>query len=414
MHKALPFIVYPTLGLAIGWATVGLKPAGQPVATQNQQTARRERESSESRPAMNGDDYFRNSLAQVQARKSQGGTDISSLVAGWTEEEILSALVEAMKDPNALLNYSSMAGMLFEEFARRNPDRALEWIATLPNFQYKQLAGRLISLWPEERTHEALAFVRKNPELFGSSIPIELVTRSIAQVAGQGPDAVISLLEELADEGFPRNYQFPIKFGPDFDYAALLTSERFGDLQLQSMRSAIIRSWATADRDAVFQWLMETQGSGGMMSTLMPQWGTSPEKTRWFLGKLGAVGPEKITEFFEANRWQIASPSFNLTAWMNEAPPGIKEQLVTTASQALFMPVMDGVKQAALALETIPDLEERLRRLESLAPPKNLKTKIRPLADEDAAVLRDKLVEWGADATRTEAIITRYQNPPQP
>ena len=363
---------------------------------------------------MTSDDHFRAALKKISGRKAQGGTGISDLIINWTDDELLAALEEALQDPEALLDFNSMASMLFREFANRNPDRAVEWIKTLPTFQQKDFAGRLVSVWPKERSLEALEFVKNNPGFFGEQIPMELVTRCISLTSAQGPDAVLSMLEQLSIEGFPRNHGFPIEFPPGFDYGALLSSERFESLQLPLIRNSVIRNWAKVDRDATFQWLADTQRGSGMISILMPPWETSPERTRWFLGKIGGLGAEKQKEFFDESRWQIASPSFNLRGWMDAAPSGMKQRLLTTASQALFLPVERPVENMSRALETLPDVEERLRMLETLPRPTNLKMEIRPLADAEVDALRKKLTGWGADPARTESIVTRYKNPPQP
>ncbi|WAC18534.1 hypothetical protein OVA24_14965 [Luteolibacter sp. SL250] len=338
-------------------------------------------------------------------------TGISVHIANWTDEEILTALEEAARMPDTLRRYDSIASLLLAEYTRRDPDRALAWAMAQPPILSRRFAQTVIATWPPDRVDDAIAFVRKNPDLFGNKLPVNLIYASFAQAAEHGPAALISRMAELKEDGIPRYSSYSFDFPAGFDFAALLGSSDLKSLDLPRIESAFLRAWLNQDREGAFDWVLRNSGPAALIKLGPSQFRGNGEHPRWLVGKLETLTPGQRAAFFEANSSSFLQPGWNSVAWINSAKqPEMKDALRSAAAQGIFIGLDSYVDRGLQALSTLPDGESRLRALETLEP-KGDRT---PLQAGAAQILRRQLAEWGADAARTDAIIARLKEKTKP
>ena len=336
---------------------------------------------------------------------------ISAHIANWTDGEILTALEEAARMPDTLRRYDSTAAALLAEYTRRDADRALAWAMAQPPILGRKFANTVIAAWPPRRVEDAIAFVRKNPDLFGNKIPINLVASSFAEASRKGPAALISRFGELKEDGIPPFVSYSFDFPAGFDFATLLGSPDLDGMNLPNIKNSFLREWVKQDREGAFNWVLRNSGPAALIKLGPSQFRGNGEHPRWIVGKLETLTTGQRAAFFEANSSHFLQPGWNSVAWINSASqPEMKDALRSAAAQAIFLGLDSYVDRGLQALSTLPDGESRLRALESMEPTGDRT----PLQDGAVKILRRQLAEWGADAARIDSIVARMKEKTKP
>lgn len=407
MKKTPSFLIYPVIGMLIGWMS-GPVPESAPAPAPSTSRVREPRTGA---PAPGTADLLQATRPRVGTFGEAPSSGISALIANWTDEEILTALEEAAKLPDTLRRYDSIAAVLLEEYTRRDPDRALAWAMGQPPILSRRFAQTVIATWPPDRVEDAIAFVRKNPELFGNKLPVNLIYASFAQAAEQGPAALISRMAELKEDGIPPYTSYSFDFPVGFDFATLLGSSDLQSLNLPNIQNAFLRAWLKQDREGAFDWVLRNSGPAALIKLGPSQFRGNGEHPQWLVGKLETLTPGQRAAFFEANSSNFLQPGWNSVAWINSAKqPEMKDALRSVAAQGIFIGLDSYVDRGLQALSTLPDGESRLRALETMEPIGDRT----PLQAGAAKILRQHLAEWGADAARTDAIISRLKEKTKP
>jgi hypothetical protein len=391
----------------IGWMS-GTAPESAPAPARSESRVREPRTSG---PAPGTEDLLQATRPRVGPFGEAPSSGISAHIANWTDEEILTALEEAARMPDTLRRYDSIASALLEEYTRREADRALAWAMAQPPILSRRFAQTVIGTWPPDRVDDAIAFVRKNPDLFGNKLPVNLIYASFSKATEQGPAALISRMTELKEDGIPQYASYSFDFPSGFDFAALLGSTDLQSLNLPNIQNAFLREWVKQDREGAFDWVLRNSGPAALIKLGPSQSRGNGEHPKWIVGKLETLTPGQRAAFFEANSSSFLLPGWNSVAWINSANlPEMKDALRSAAAQGIFIGLDSYVDRGLQALSTLPDGESRLRALESIEP-KGDRTPLQPGA---VTILRQQLAEWGADATRIDAIIARLKEKTKP
>lgn len=406
VNKAVLFILYPALGLLAGWASIAAGWGGKPRAEAEVSHGRRE--ARRSTPPWEAEDFFKAARKKTGERMGGGATAITDLTATWTDAEIRTALEAAMQDPDAMVRFNGLAGLLFREYLRRDLDAALEWMLGQPPLHQKRFGTMLGQAWPESRAMEGLDFLRRHPELSGDTYtPMSMLSKAMGAVSAQGPEAVVALLEKLQAEGWNLNFGFTTNYAPGFDFAGLLGSEDFKKLGV--MKNAMIYTWSRSDRDAAFAWVLGNDKPESLGVMARGGYGVPGDTMRWFVGKMEGLTPEQRAEVLDTGI-QMYSQGVDAKAWMDAAgTPAVREEIRTAAARGVFVGHRAQVAKAVEAIEGLPEVEARLRLLETMEPPPQIRSYPRPLAPEGENLLRGKLEQWGVEKTRTEAILNRFK-----
>jgi len=411
MKKALPFLLYPALGLVAGWLSMPA-PGAAPQAPASTTTSSRVREPRSAAPPATTEDLLR------AARPREGGfgtaepTGLAARLATWTDAEILAALDEAALRPDTLRRYDAIAYTLLAEYTRRDADRALAWALAQPPILSRKFVHTVISTWPAERVGEALAFYRKNPALFDGQLPVEIVTGSFVESARSGPQALLSRIAELKEDGLPPYSSFPLVMPPGFDFAALLGSPDFRALNLPNLAKDLLNAWMKQDREAAFQWVLRDSGPAGLIKLRPFPNGYTAQDPRWFIGKLETLTPQQREQFFKSNSSAFLQPGWNSVAWIHAASaPETKDAIRSAAARSIFSSHDSYIDRGLQAIGTLPDDESRLRAIETLEPAGTFRA---PFTPSGEAILRRQLAAWGADDARAAAIVTRFKEQSAP
>ncbi|MBX3739791.1 MAG: hypothetical protein KF712_02280 [Akkermansiaceae bacterium] len=407
LKKPTLFLVYPVIGMLIGWMSAPV-PESAPAPSPSPSRIREPRAGG---PAPTTADLLQATRQRVGFSGAASSTGIGAHIANWTDEEILTALEEAAKMPETLRRFDSIAAALLAEYARRDADRALVWALAQPPVLSPRFVNTVMAAWPPDRVDEGIAFVRKNPDLFHTKLPINLIYASVAEASRQGPEALISRIAELKEDGIPNYASYSFDFPAGFDFAALLGSTDLRGMNLPNIESAFLREWLKQDRDGAFDWVLRNSGPAVLIKLGPSRFRDNEEHPRWIVGKLESLTPGHRAAFFEANSSNFRQPGWNSVAWIEAASlPEVKDTLRSAVAQGIFLGMDSYVDRGLQALSTLPDDESKLRALETMEPTGD-RTPLQPGAVE---ILRRQLAEWGADAARTDAIIARMKEKTKP
>jgi hypothetical protein len=409
LPKFLPFVLYPVLGLLVGWMSVEVDKGsgnggGDSTVGDPTRWKRSQREAPPTR-----DEMVAVARRLVGTLASTADTAISAHIDDWTDAEILTALDEALKDPETTLSYNSMAAMLLREYVKRSPEGALEWLTRqTPMYQVHFVEGILDS-FPLEKTDAALAFVKAHPALFGRNLPPNLVFRSITAASTKGPQGVVAALRSMMNYGVSRSYSTPVDFPAGFDFAGLLDDPEFKSMNLRMMRESIMREWGKEDREGACQWSMERKGAGGLMDIVRP-FGASPDDIRWAMGKVDSFSPQQRDDFLNRASHQLAAPSGNAVAWIGASQsPEVRDAIRSVCTRIMLTGSANYVGNGLKVLETLPDPEARIAALDELGMDGKKPFGRGRLEIRSEELIRERLAGWGADAERADAIISRLQ-----
>jgi hypothetical protein len=410
--KALPFFLFPALGVVAGWAS--LKTSGgrvdpeEPPPPASPQSGREQRDS---RPAWTTEDLLKAATDRAAQRKAGASSPLQELLGDWTVDEIRAALDQAAKEPAALLGDRDLtAVVLLRCYVARDLDAALDWFQGQPEILRAQWMVHIASEWPEDRALEGLDFMEKYRDQEGEGADSEpfIVAKCVKAGARDGPEALISLFRRLKEENLPMDFRGDLDFPPSFDYAGMMA--KADPEMLVNLQHFLAAGWLKQDREAAFRWAMGQNGPHGVEQLMKFNPRDTVHLVPWYLGKVAALPAEQRQEVMasRANSWFMNNIGAEM--WISAATtPEMKNQLRHAAMQGIYG---RSKLQALSVLESIPDVGERLRHLETLQP---MNAGINhPMSPVDEKMLRGKLQEWGADQARVDAIIERYRDPEKP
>lgn len=333
----------------------------------------------------------------------------------WSDEDILAALHETLSSAHPEQRHGRIAQALLSEVARRNPQRAMEWVQKLPAVDRTKYTGSLIDGWVPERLDEAFVIVKKNPDLFGKTLPWNLVTAALADAFKKSPEGYVTRLAELSREDINSSNLYEVTGVPqDFDYAAVLDSPEFKALNLKETKNALIESWATTDREAAFRWIMEHEEDG--VARLLDLENTSHQVSlaeslgfaKWICGKLEEFSPEQKAKFVETHLHRIQPDGL---MWIEAAQdPELKDAIRSKMAEMIFSSMYKYVEIGFSSLETLPDIESRLAALEAqIRKPPVLRYEGK-VQDPVRELMLDYLSKWGVEPQRAEALVKRMHD----
>lgn len=412
MKSFLLFLAYLALGVLGGWISIkSASPKKRSPATSTSHSKLRD----DRKPAASwkGEDFYQAALKRTAYLKDPAYTPLVEILADWTDDEIRSVLDESLKDPDTLTRGGGSAGMLLREYIRRNHDAALHWFEEIPAIHQKNLFMTLSHAWPPERALEGLEFLRQNKTLFaeGGSSPWSILAKSIAKKADSGPEVVIVFLREIREEGFSLQFGNTIAYPSGFDFGAMLDSEDFKDPRIENLRSSALASWRSQSMEAALEWVISHGDKRDLLALASYREDWTPEMRTSLIGSLNRTTPDQRELLLKSKANEWTEPGRDASIWIEQAPtPELKQEFRTLASQGLYT----GKPNAALSvIEAIPQIEDRLRFLETLQPSLYLRSTA-PLKPENQKILHAKLIEWNVDSNRATAIIDRFKNTPKP
>ncbi|RYD64180.1 MAG: hypothetical protein EOP83_10385 [Verrucomicrobiaceae bacterium] len=409
LGKSLPYLIYPVIGLLVGWSSTAMIPSGKEKGAITQATSSATTRPRESRDAitapMTPDELFEEARRIVEGPDESG---IASYLTDWTDAEILSALSEASVDPDALLRHESMATGLLLELAKRDPERAMRWSLGQSEILRQKFATIALSGWLPDREDDAIATVKKHPEIFGGQLPPKILQACITSASGKGTAAFIIRIRELMEMGPGKHIDINSRLDPSFDFASLLNSPDFAVLGLDTMKESMLETWATRDREAAWQWVLADGGPTAIFQLQKSSWqanyAQSSDMIRWMVGKAESFTPEQQAEFLKMHAAQVRSQPDTSTVWIEAAKnPELRDAFRSAAAAIIYQGSEGSVERALKSVGTLPDPAARLAMLESMdRSTAGGIDRLEPAADRH---LRTKLAEWGADTIRTQAII---------
>lgn len=336
-----------------------------------------------------------------------GYNPLGSVLAEWTDEEIIAALKESVANPalHGLPGEKENATLvLLMEWMRRDVDAAAKWFDGLPSTMLKaQLAGTVSWSWPADRADDGLAFMVANEELFRIGRGGELFTKAMNSAIAKGPAAVNRLLR-VARENKLQSFSSTADFPKGFDFQSIADGGELEDAMRRDARHPVMLAWAKQDRDGAYQWTLANLGVEHAREQILGGWGT-----------------DAISDF----TWSAAQYE-NMTedqrkAFMTSAGNFLGRDLVRVPG--LSAAIQDQALRDELRLQGVQGIfsgrtEIGLEMLELLGPPEKrleiLETVERqPLPGHDGnerspvdeGRLRTLLGQWTTDQARIDGII---------
>lgn len=417
IQKTLPFLAYPAIGLLIGWGWVSVESGPARKVEPHTEAGLQARDvNKKARPAMDREQLLGEALRFRKKLEVYHQNPLRGVIDEWSDEEILAALQETLSPADAKHRHGRIAAVLLSELARRNPERAIEWVQKLPAIDRTKYTGSLIDGWVPERLDEAFVIAKKNPDLFGRALPYKLAIASLEEALKESPQAYVKQLAQLSKEKFTPSTVYKVSGVPEgFDYAAVLDSPEFKAFDSNNAKNALIQDWAMTDREAAFRWLMEQKDQEPDLHGLLNIQNRSDSPStaevlgyvKWLCGKLEEFTPEQKASF--------AATSFELTErdgllWIEAAQdPELKDAFRTKMSGMVIFNDYNYIDIGFSALETFPDMESRLEALETQIRRRtndhSVKSDEEPIRD----LIRGYLSKWGVDAQRSESLVNRIR-----
>lgn len=408
----LPYLLVPAGGLLIGFVTAPGRHVDEGVegasAAHGPLMSPRMREALTAVPPMTPEQLLEEArrLVETPDKKSRRAT-LDETIADWTDAEVVAALEIAAAEPDVLLEQDSLAGDLLRSFSKRDPEKAMEWALAQPLLVRRKFAGHVLSALLPDRAGEAWTMAKEHPNIFGGKVPTNVVRALVTTSAKQGAAEFVSSLKELMADGSAPFMEFPKDFGEGFEFAAVLGSPDFAPLASHKLRDSMIQAWMRNDRNAAFKWVLENDGAGRLDTLRDPQW-TYAELTghvKWMAGKVDTLPEEQWRKFLQFSEYSLINREGHAQLWLDSLQqPTLREAFRDAAAGGIFVGGTVPMERGLKALESLPDGEARLGRLETLA--KDFRG-YRSRADAGSEViLRKKLQQWGADPTRANAIVS--------
>lgn len=339
------------------------------------------------------------------------GSPFSDLLADWSIEDIRKALDASLKDPDCVLGDNSLAvDTLFAELMKRDIELAVRWFDGISiDAMRRRMALSVSHRWPAEHAARGLDFVLSHRDLFGTASPWSILVKNMEAQAKQGPAALGDLLKrfsaEKLDLGFGNNVTLPA----DFDFAKFVTTEGFQIQKNTPLMAVMLSGWIDRDKEAAFDWFQ----ANGNLEKLPEMISRDPAKRagqfEWLGAKLSSLEGDQAARLFDAMSVRLNSdPRAAAALAKGIQDPQLREKAIFISARLVFI---GDLKFALTELEGISDPGRRVDFLASIptSPPAQVFFGRRPVSEDDLALLRGKLAEWGANESQTESILKKVK-----
>lgn len=357
--------------------------------------------------AMSGTEFLSLIREDGAAMARPGYNPLGSVLAEWTDGEIIAALKESVANP-ALHGIPGDKGnatlFLLMEWMRRDVDAAAEWFDGLPSTMLKaQLAQTISENWPEDRAEEGFSYLLANEEIFKLSRGHDLFAKAMNSAFKKGPAAVSQVLKAARTANLNTFHGIP-EFPSGFDFQAVADGGELGPAILKNRFHPVLRAWAQQDRDAAYRWTLENMGAENVYGQILGGWGGDAiSDFSWSARQYEQMTSEQRTDFMNSagnflGRDMDRVPA--LSAAIQD--PELRDELRLQGVQGIFS------GRAEIGLEMLELLGPPEKRLEIL---ENIERQPMPEHDGnqhspvDEGRLRTLLGQWTTDQARIENII---------
>ncbi|RYD46395.1 MAG: hypothetical protein EOP85_07525 [Verrucomicrobiaceae bacterium] len=345
------------------------------------------------------------------AMKNPGFSPMEEVLSGWSDEEIIAALEESIKDParhGVPGDEENVTLFLLQEWMKRDLDSSTRWLTGLDSTMLKgQLAFAVAQAWPPERAAEGLAFRLKNQEMFSSFLVdhgAPLLAKAMDSAMADGPAAVNSVMQLAREHGLDDFKVLP-EFPPGFDFQALAAGGELKAAVEKDSGNPVILAWAKQDRDAAYQWTLENAGAGHVHAQLLGRKdGKLSGDIDWAAERYVEMGVGQREEFMKS-AGNFLGPSLLEIPYFSAAikDPALQEELRLQGVQGIFVNRMGAMPTVETLLDELGPPERRLEILENIER-QSLPDGVRS-APLDEGRLRTIMGEWTTDQKRIDRII---------
>lgn len=409
LWKQPAILLCPVIGLLIGGGWGIVESAKNSQSQEISSTSARDRKGSSPLPKNVVNDLLEESRRQIKARALDDRSETAKAISRWSDEDVLAAITDIAGNSEKRLSHATLYDELLGEYSKRDPERALEWLLAQPEHIRGGAAYVVLSGWLPDRPHDALAVLNQHSDIFGRIPPRMLVDALLNASAEKGASAFVAQAIELHQVYGAPILGGPEKYPPDFEFAAVLNSPEFQSGDFFSMKSSLRQGWITQDREGAFQWWMKNPSPASLIhfQKAPAEVGRdeATESARWLAKKVEALPREQLDEFIYclSTRAAWGGTPYLGAIWADVATDSVmKETALSTALRGVFQGDTHSTNISIITLESLPDVESRLKALENLdrenLPP-------RKMLPESEKMLRAKFHEWGVDSNRVEAIM---------
>jgi hypothetical protein len=386
----LPFAVALPIGLALGRRDPGEAPVARPLpASTPDRPARAKLE------PLDLGDLLRDFEAEQQAWNDGEVDPMADLLAEWTEEELKTALEEALTLPRCLITLGReryLPSKLIGAWVKKNPDAVAAWIDSIRSSEIKDAMVRgALNNWPRDRAMEGIEFLLTHHWDPGSSYGIHFIPSVLEDKAREGAGEMSRLLDRLNEAKvgiYPDSLDLPV----DFDYAEFVSGTAFQANDEESFKGVVFSEWQDHQPREMLAWMQETG-----------QW----KRFNDFLDPLRPTSHAAAARF-----WDEADPVLRETLlksiqWEELGLPNIRNFVeATTDPEGQDMMIGKGIANGlnrygkldpVEMLELLPSAERRLNVLLQLHPYIDWRPEAKPAFGEPpvAAAVRAAIGRWG-------------------
>lgn len=364
-------------------------------------------------------DFMALALLQVGGGEGSPESLLAKELAGWTPEELKTALEAGLVDPDCVLPGGparKLAEKLMEAWMKRDAAGAIAWFATHTGGPQREwLVDVLGANWPHGVEEQGISFILTERELFEDGPAENIFAKVMEDRARNGPAALEALLVRMR-EGMPSQYwpggllDLPLDFPAGFDFRSLLASgecrEVFDTGRARGLRGA----WLKQDREGLYEFISREQGAVGIAGMFGRGTIGTDADWKWLGGKYEALPAPDRAVFFkevEGYRGYIARAAVLAEGihdpMVREEVAGLSIRWIRAGRLVVGLPL----------LESLPDPARRVHLLET-AEPSGIGGAA-PFSsgfdDEAENDLRGKLAEWHATPAQADAIIAKFKKP---
>lgn len=386
----LPFAVALPLGLALGRLDSGGPSVAGPIMA-----AAPERLERVKREPLDLQELLRDFAAEQQAWDQREVDPMVDLIKDWTEEELKSALEEALTLPRCLTRMGGerrLPWVLIGTWVKKNPDAVAAWIEGVRSADMKEeLVREALRNWPEERAMEGIEFLLKHHWKPGKTYHTEIIPRALEDRAREGAEAMIGLLGRLAEAKVDIGVE-SLDFPAEFNFAELVGSDGFRAHDKENFQDVVFSEWQDNQPREMLAWMEETREwkrFNDLLDPLRPA-GHAAAARFW-----DETDPELRETVLEAIQWPDLRIEHIRKFIEATTDPEGQDRLITNglANGLNRYGKLDPIEM----LELIPSAERRLNILLQLHPHTDWRPQSQPAANDPpaAAAVRAAIGRWG-------------------
>lgn len=343
------------------------------------------------------------------------------------------ALDKAVKEQEAFLSEKSIATALLAEFAKRDPQKAMEWALGQQAVLHEKFAWVVVNSYLPDRVDEAIVLLEKHRQLLGYGPHGEILEAQLTNAAQLGANALVAELINMRQHWKGCwHFQYTAELPVGFDFTAMLESPDFKKLtsylnqglifSSQSepgasgmkypgdvFENSMMRRWVEMDPDSAIRWLLENRSPDRLLTFISEytQSGYLEQVSfvRTLDRELYRLTAEQKTNLADSIRTNGMNPD-DSKLWIQLTDDAeIKNAILDFSVNHFFARVNSYGERELNVLESLPDVEERLRLLEGVDL--TMVDERRRMDSEVSQEIRARLLSWGAEESRVESIMKR-------